>query len=186
MAPLVRLGWINSLAQMLLKLTAPGIPDIYQGTELWDLSLVDPDNRRPVDYDARPRQLGELDQTAPEEIWERAAEGLPKLWVTRQALRLRKKRPGAFGPKSSYRSITLKGRRAAHFIAFSRGEEILTVVPRLVLTLGSHWADTAFELPEGSWRNELTGESYPGGLVPLAKLLKGFPVALLSKQGGGL
>jgi len=83
-ARLVNPGRINSLAQTLIKLTAPGIPDIYQGTELWDLSLVDPDNRRPVDFAFRRRLLNEIGGLSPEDILARMDEGLPKLWVIRQ------------------------------------------------------------------------------------------------------
>src|SRR5437899_7334876 len=94
-----RLGGFNSLSQVLIKLTAPGVPDIYQGNELWDLSLVDPDNRRPVDYDLRRKLLAELAQgLTPEAILRRSGEGLPKLWVTRQALHFRRRRPELFGP----------------------------------------------------------------------------------------
>jgi (1->4)-alpha-D-glucan 1-alpha-D-glucosylmutase len=87
--PLIEPGRVNSLAQTLIKLTAPGVPDFYQGTELWDLSLVDPDNRRPVDYALRRRLLSELDGMAAEEIWRRIDEGLPKLWIIHQTLKLR-------------------------------------------------------------------------------------------------
>ena len=79
------MGTQTSLAQTLIKLTAPGIPDLYQGTELWDFSLVDPDNRRPVDYEVRRRLLNELPGLSPEAIWQRRQEGLPKLWIIRQS-----------------------------------------------------------------------------------------------------
>src|SRR6185295_11194257 len=98
-APLVEPGRINSLAQTLLKLTAPGVPDFYQGTEIWDLSLVDPDNRRPVDYELRRGLLADLKGgMTPEEILARMEEGLPKLWVIRQGLQLRRRNPEPFGP----------------------------------------------------------------------------------------
>src|SRR5262249_61082233 len=83
-APLIAAGRINSLAQTLLKLTVPGVPDIYQGTELWDLSLVDPDNRRPVDYALRRRLLTSLEPATPAEIVARSDAGLPKRWVIGQ------------------------------------------------------------------------------------------------------
>lgn len=97
-------GRINSLAQALVKLTAPGIPDIYQGSELWNLALVDPDNRRPVDYELRGRLLDELEREniRPEAVWARVEEGLPKLWLTRQALHLRARLPDLFGPDGRY------------------------------------------------------------------------------------
>jgi (1->4)-alpha-D-glucan 1-alpha-D-glucosylmutase len=174
-APLVEPGRINSLAQTLVKLTAPGVPDIYQGTELWSLALVDPDNRRPVDYEECRRLLtGLAGAPAPEEILAQMDQGLPKLWVTRQALRLRR-RLGAYAP------LWAKGDRAGHVFAFSRGE-IVTVVPRLVIGLGGDWGDTSLDLPPGRWRNELTGEDAVEGEARLSDLLRRFPVALLSRS----
>lgn len=181
--PLIESGRIHSLAQTLIKLTAPGVPDLYQGTELWDLSLVDPDNRRPVDYGLRRRLLEEVKTMTPEQIWHRIDDGLPKLWVIRQTLMLGKMRR-CFAPEDSYREITVTGSQAAHLVAFARGENAITVVPRLVLKLESKWLDTAIEIPPGSWRNELTGEAVDGGMVRAAMLLKRFPVALLSRAGG--
>ncbi|HWM89600.1 MAG TPA: malto-oligosyltrehalose synthase [Thermoanaerobaculia bacterium] len=177
-APLVEPGRINSLAQALVKLTAPGVPDLYQGTELWSLSLVDPDNRRPVDYEERRRLLEELrGEPPPEDILARMDEGLPKLWVTRQALRLRR----FLGEESGYTPLTAKGEKAAHAFAFSRGDAVVTIVPRLVIGLGKDWGDTLLEIPPGPWRNELTGEEIAGGEVRLAGLFRRFPVALLSR-----
>src|SRR5579883_1115531 len=95
----------NSAAVTLLKLTAPGVPDIYQGSELWDLNLVDPDNRRPVDYGLRRRLLRELDGLGAEQIVARAGEGLPKLWIIREALRVRKSHPECFGAEAGYRPL---------------------------------------------------------------------------------
>jgi (1->4)-alpha-D-glucan 1-alpha-D-glucosylmutase len=173
--PLIDAGWVTSLSQALLKLTAPGVPDIYQGTELWDLSLVDPDNRRPVDYELRRKLLAELDHLSPEQIWSRAAEGLPKLWTTRQALRQRNR----FG---RYRPLTVEGERAAHAVAFERGDGVAVVVPRLVLGLNGNWLDTCMELKKGNWSNVLSGEALPGGNMKLSSLLRTFPVALLVEQ----
>lgn len=105
-------GRSNSLSQTLLKLTCPGVPDIYQGCELWDLSLVDPDNRRPVDFDLRRRMLFELEQLAPADIWQRRDEGLPKLWTIRQALALRARRPEALDGAADYAPIIARGEQA--------------------------------------------------------------------------
>ena len=179
-APLIAAGRVNSLAQTLLKLTAPGIPDIYQGTELWDLSLVDPDNRRPVDYALRRRLLAALDRATPEEIMARSDEGLPKLWVIRQALRLRRLRPAPFGAEGAYRPLAATGARSDHVVAFVRGEAAVTVAPRLVMRLEGNWMSTTLELPPGRWRNELAGD-VAQGVVRLADLLARFPVALLSR-----
>jgi (1->4)-alpha-D-glucan 1-alpha-D-glucosylmutase len=181
-APLVSPGRVSSLAQTLLKLTAPGVPDFYQATELWDLSLVDPDNRRPVDYELRRRLLAELERAAsPEEILARMDEGIPKLWLIRQGLRLRRRRPDAFGPQAAYEPLVPQGPRADHVVAFLRGGEVAVVVPRLVLRLDGDWGDTTLELPEGRWRNELTGEEIAGGPQRISALLARFPVALLTR-----
>jgi len=177
-APLVGPGRVNALAQTLVKLTAPGVPDLYQGTELWDLSLVDPDNRRPVDYPLRRRLLGELEGMAPEAILERADEGLPKLWVIRQALAVRRRRPELFGADAGYRPLAACGARTKHVLAFARGDAAVTLVPRLVMGLGGAWEDTELDLPAGEWHDELGGATHRG-CVPVADVLACFPVALL-------
>ena len=181
-APLVEPGRINSLAQTLIKLTAPGVPDVYQGTELWTLTLVDPDNRTPVDYALRRRLLDELEDTTPEDVWRRIDEGLPKLWTIRQALGLRRRRPELFGARGDYRPLEARGVRAGHAIVFMRGEAAITIAPRLLLGLGGDWGDTALDVPDGRWRNELTGDVVSGGSVKLGDLLHRFPVALLAKE----
>jgi (1->4)-alpha-D-glucan 1-alpha-D-glucosylmutase len=180
--PLVEPGRINSLAQTLLKLTAPGVPDIYQGMELWTLSLVDPDNRRPVDYQLRRRLLKELQGLAPDEIWARLDQGLPKMHLIRQALALRARRPELFGPEGGYHPLAARGPKAAHLVAFRRGEDAITLVPRLVLGLGGDWQGTAIDLGGGRWRDEITGLVVENGEVPLSLLLGTFPVALLSRE----
>ncbi|CAN5745431.1 malto-oligosyltrehalose synthase [soil metagenome] len=181
-------GRINALAQALLKLTAPGIPDLYQGSELWDLSLVDPDNRRPVDFGLRRRLLAELPGLAPESILARSDEGLPKLHLTREALRVRRDYPECFGADGAYRALEATGSAARHVVAFCRGKDVVTVVPRLTLRLDGAWEDTSFQLPEGRWVNRLTGEGVGGsgdpggGQVRLGDLLARFPVALLVRE----
>jgi len=185
-APLVEPGRVSSLAQTLLKIAAPGVPDFYQGTELWDLSLVDPDNRRPVDYPLRRRLLDELGKglekgITPEEILARMDDGLPKLWLIRQGLALRRRRPAAFGPEGGYDPIEVRGERADHAVAFLRGGEVAVVVPRLGIRRGGDWGDTVLDLPAGRWRNELTGEEAEGGARSVAEILARFPVALLAR-----
>lgn len=175
-------GWVNALSQALLKMMAPGVPDIYQGCDLWDLSLVDPDNRRPVDYALRKRLLAELEHLSPEEIWERRDDGLPKLWTLRQALAARREQSAAFGARGAYTPLAATGERATHLVAFLRGESVITLAPRLVIGLGGDWRDTTIELPEGQWRNTLTGDTFNGGALALADALRRFPVALLVKQ----
>ena len=176
--PLVPAGRINSLAFVLLKLACPGVPDFYRGTELWDLSLVDPDNRRPVDYGLRARLLGELDGLSIESIVARADEGLPKLWLIRQGLRARREHGTAFAD-GAYRPLPASGPRKHHVVAFERGSEAVAVVPRWPLKLAGDWQQTALELPAGRWHNVLTGDELGGGEARLEDLLRRFPVALL-------
>jgi (1->4)-alpha-D-glucan 1-alpha-D-glucosylmutase len=170
-ARLVEPGRVTGLSQQLLKLTAPGVPDVYQGTELWDLSLVDPDNRRPVDFDERRRLLSSLDP---------AMSAHPKLLVTQRALHLRRRRPDLLGPGASYEPLIATGASADHAVAFLRGGGCAVVAPRLVLGLAARrWRDTTIELPAGEWRDELTGLELSGGLVSVGEVLARFPVALL-------
>jgi (1->4)-alpha-D-glucan 1-alpha-D-glucosylmutase len=178
---LVEPGRINSLAQTLIKLSAPGVPDLYQGTELWSLHLVDPDNRQPVDYDARRSALAEVKSLSPSAIWQRADEGLPKMWVTHAALHVRRRHPDVFGPHGSYEPATVQGPRAGHVVAFRRGSDVMTVVPRLVITAGGQWCGTTLRVPDGTWQNVLTDNRVSGGEVDLAELWREFPVALLER-----
>jgi (1->4)-alpha-D-glucan 1-alpha-D-glucosylmutase len=160
---------VTALAQKLVQLTMPGVADTYQGTELFDLSLVDPDNRRPVDYDRR-RRLVELDTEAP------APDdgGAAKLHVVMRALQLRREHPGWFLDPGTYEPVDA-GARA---LAFARAGRALTVVPlRAVTTTRDGWDDDTVALPPGDWRNVLTG--HPVRSTRLAELLAEFPVALL-------
>lgn len=183
-AQLVEPGRLNSLAQTLLKLTAPGIPDLYQGSELWDLSLVDPDNRRPVDYRLRGALLATIDRLSVAEILRRGDEGLPKLWTIVQALRLRRRHPAWLAPQADYEPLAAQGRRAAHVVAFVRGGRVATIVPRLIIGLGGRWHDTRVRIAPGRWRNVLDGEEVAGGDLTLSALLNRFPVALLMREEG--
>jgi (1->4)-alpha-D-glucan 1-alpha-D-glucosylmutase len=178
-------GRVNSLAQTLMKHTAPGVPDLYQGAELWDLSLVDPDNRRPVDYALRTKLLGEIKTLPPAEAaaeaMRRVEEGLPKLWTIHQALKLRRERPENFGDTAAYAPLEVRGAKACHAIAYLRGERVATIVPRLTTLLGG-WEQTAVVLPEGQWTNRMTGAGVAGGRAGIGELLKDFPVALLVRE----
>jgi len=194
-AGLVEPGRVVSLAQTLCKLTAPGVPDVYQGTELWDLSLVDPDNRRPVDYGARSTLLGEIEEggVSAADALARSDEGLPKLLLTARALHLRRARPECFAPGAGYQALDVDGPAATNAVACGRGRrgeprEVVAVVPRLVLGWAARtdgWAGTAVTLPPGRWLDVLTGAVHPGGAVPVAGLLAGFPVALLERAPHG-
>lgn len=182
--PLIPLGRINSLSQTLLKLTAPGVPDIYQGCELWDNSLVDPDNRRPVDHALRLSRLDWLEQE-PEvaEIMAAIDDGAPKLHVIRKALALRRKRSACFasGPSGAYRPLLVTGRKLGHLLAYSRGESIAVVVPRLLASLGGDWYDTTVELGPGRWLNVLD-DTVSENSALASDLFAAFPIALLEKQ----
>ncbi len=182
-------GRVNSLTQTLLKYTAPGMPDLYQGGELWDLSLVDPDNRRPVDYGLRKRLLCELKQMTGNDVaaqvMMRADEGLPKMWTIHKALEVRRERPDCFDVEAEYTPVEVDGAKHDHVIAYLRGEDVVTVVPRLTVKLDESWKDTIVVLPKGRWRNRLTGGIVAGGVIPMKMLLKDFPVALLVREGVG-
>jgi (1->4)-alpha-D-glucan 1-alpha-D-glucosylmutase len=182
-------GRVNSLTQTLLKYTAPGMPDLYQGGELWDLSLVDPDNRRPVDYEVRKRLLCELKKMTGADVGSqvmlRADEGLPKMWTIHKALEVRRERPDCFDGDAEYTPIEVDGAKYDHVIAYLRGEDVVTVVPRLTLKLDNSWKDTIVVLPKGRWRNRLTGAGVAGGVIAMKLLLRDFPVALLVREGMG-
>jgi (1->4)-alpha-D-glucan 1-alpha-D-glucosylmutase len=175
-------GRINSLSQTLLKLTVPGIPDTYQGTELWDLSLVDPDNRRPVDYTLRRRLLAELKHLSVMEIVRRFDEGLPKLWTIYQGLRIRHSHRAAFGELGDYEPLLATGKKCHHAVAFLRGGQVLVVVPRHPVKLAGEWADTVLDIPEGNWKNVLADAALQGGRTGVGDLLNAFPVALLVRS----
>ena len=181
-----RPGHITSLAMTLLRLTSPGVPDTYQGTELWQLSLVDPDNRRPVDYVHRRTLLSSLDGSGGPAAWADEESGLSKLFLIRTALGLRRRRPELFDRRGVYRPLWAAGERREHAIAYARGAEpgAVAVVPRLVIGLGGEWGDTSLALPSGRWVNLMDGAAYVG-TVRLAELHAGFPVALLERAEVG-
>lgn len=181
--PLRMPAWISSLSQTLIKYTAPGVPDLYQGTELWDLTLVDPDNRRPVDYDRRRKLLDQVEKIEhPGQLRECMETGLAKVYLIHRVLHCRKGRPELFGPEASYQPLTASGAKQQHVVAFVRGGGAVTIAPRLLVTLGDDWGDTKLALPEGEWRNIFTGQLVRGD-AQLGELMKNFPVALLEKQG---
>lgn len=180
-------GRVNSLAQTLMKHTVPGIPDLYQGTEIWDLSLVDPDNRRPVDYEQRRQILqdmrGMMSDNVATRVMERMDDGMPKMWVIHQALQLRRERPEWFGAESAYTPLAVTGPKSDHVIAYTRCNNVATIVPRLTLKVMDSWRDTAVVLPQGTWTNRLTGAAMEGGSVQMRWLIREFPVALLVREG---
>jgi len=166
---------VNTLGAKLAQLTMPGVADVYQGCELTGLSLVDPDNRRPVDYQRRRRLLAAL-EAGPDHAVGLDAE---KLLVTSRTLWLRRDHPGWFA--GSYTPLAAEGPAAEHAFAFLRGGHAVTVVTRLPAGLRRRggWADTALPLPELHWRDVLTGVRHAGLRPPLAELTRRLPVALL-------
>ncbi|MFO7707088.1 MAG: malto-oligosyltrehalose synthase [Desulfobacterales bacterium] len=175
---------VSSLSQTLIKCTAPGVPDIYQGTELWDFSLVDPDNRRPVDFEVRRRRLAEIGALSVEEVLDRACEGLQKLFLIERVLAIRRRIPEPFGREGSYEPLTAEGERSDHLVAFIRGGRAVTLAPRLVVGLGGDWKNTTIELPAGDWEDLFSRERFSGGTCELARVLGRFPVALLIRSAG--
>ena len=167
-----------TLGQKLLQLVLPGIPDVYQGTELVDLSLVDPDNRRPVDFALRAERLARLDGGAePGDLDDE------KLLVTSRALRLRRDRPEWFtGATATVRRVRTD---SEHAFALARGDSsgdhVVALVTRLAASLGT-WADERAAVPAGTWTDLLTGRALESdGDVPLARILDRMPVALLMR-----
>jgi (1->4)-alpha-D-glucan 1-alpha-D-glucosylmutase len=163
----------HALAACLLKLTAPGVPDIYQGTELWDFSLADPDNRRPVDFQLRERLLEQLDT---QRVPALAGAGQAKLWTLLRTLRLRRQHPECFDARGAYTPLEVEGEERQRVVAFRRAEDVVCVAPRLTFGLQS-WGDTRVRLPRGSFIDVLSGRSVDSG--HLQSLLEAFPVALL-------
>ncbi|HZU76876.1 MAG TPA: malto-oligosyltrehalose synthase, partial [Dehalococcoidia bacterium] len=207
-------GLVNSLSQTLLKLSCPGVPDTYQGAELWNFSLVDPDNRRPVDFALRGRLLDEL-RGAPcaerdlaayvGELLTMRQDGRIKLWLTHRALGFRTACPDLFDVRGGYVPLEAQGERAENAIAFLRrsGERaVLVVAPRLVTRLtkdgepplGDAWLDTFVEvkgeLPGRRFRDVLTGATMMladrdgEAVLPLRAAFATLPVAMLERLEG--
>jgi (1->4)-alpha-D-glucan 1-alpha-D-glucosylmutase len=170
-------GWSNSLGQKLLQLAGPGVPDVYQGTELFEYSLVDPDNRRPIDWAKRRELLARLDEGWLPDV---DAEGAAKLLVTVNALRLRRFRPEEF---VGYRPLPAEGPAAEHAVAFQRSPKLVAVATRLPVGLAARggWADTVLPLPDGAtdWHDVLTDQPVTSAAPRLSDLLDRYPVALL-------
>ncbi|MDB6003976.1 MAG: treY [Prosthecobacter sp.] len=191
---IAQLGAVNSLAQTVLKLTCPGVPDFYQGNELWDLSLVDPDNRRPVDFALRQQRLEEIAHAAPQEMLKQWRDGRIKLFVTHHLLKLRRERPSMFA-KGSYSGIAAQGVFADKVVAFERrdGEEVLLIiVPRHTAEVGfppvgNAWGNTHLVAPEtgAGWRDLFTAQEHQGETLALRDVLRELPFAVLSGGAAG-
>jgi (1->4)-alpha-D-glucan 1-alpha-D-glucosylmutase len=166
-------GRSNSLSAAVVQLTMPGVPDTYQGSELWDLSLVDPDNRRPVDFTARADLLARIDHGWLPEVDD---SGAAKLLVVSRVLRARRDHPERF---TGYTPLPATGAAASHAVAFAR-HRVVAVATRLPVGLADRggWGETTLPLPAGSWTDVFTGFS-ASSEVGLASLLAHYPVALL-------
>jgi (1->4)-alpha-D-glucan 1-alpha-D-glucosylmutase len=189
-------GAVNSLAQLVVKLAAPGVPDIYQGCELWDFSLVDPDNRQPVDFALRESLLDKAGAGGAATLVDNWLSGVPKMALLAAGLRARRQHPTLFA-EGRYDAVEVSGECARHVVAFQRtmnDASALVVAPRFVLNLltgedrplvpALRWRDTAVVLPRArlgrAMRNLVTGELHDcDSSLLLHKLLSSFPVALL-------
>jgi (1->4)-alpha-D-glucan 1-alpha-D-glucosylmutase len=202
-----RAGLHNSLSQTLLKTLAPGVPDFYQGTELWAFTLVDPDNRRPVDYELRRRLLASLRDAGDgdvsefvEGLLERPEDGRVKMYVTTRALNFRREHAALFA-RGEYLQLSASGRRAANVVSFARtfeDEAAVVVAARFFTRLGvgregalglkrEVWGGTALHLEGvegGRYRDVLTGREFEArdGVLQVGELLSPLPVALLTRE----
>jgi (1->4)-alpha-D-glucan 1-alpha-D-glucosylmutase len=159
----------DALGQKLIALTAPGVPDVYQGTELWEDSLVDPDNRRPVNYATRAKALEALRH--------------PKIRIVSAALRLRRDRAASF-TDGAYTPLGADGPAADHLVAFLRGDDVLTAVSRHTVLLSEiGWGNTAVVLPDGQWTDRISGAGFSGQVLAV-ELFAELPVALLERTDG--
>ena len=208
MGRLLTTGRLNSLAQLMIKITAPGIPDFYQGSELWDLRLVDPDNRGPVDFEKRVRLLAELQELEEkrgrlnliQDVMEHWQDGRIKLFVISRALNFRRAHESLF-LQGTYQPLAATGEKRENVFAFMRyaqGAWAITAVPRLATRLTpsgrlptgkSAWGAGAVRVPPGAptdWFNVLTGEKLQAcgpklkRYLPLAEVFSALPVALLA------
>ena len=191
-AAAAEIGMVSALAQVVLRTLSPGVPDVYQGNELWDDSMVDPDNRRTVDFELRRAVLDEVAESDPAEMWEARRNGRVKLWALTRCLHVRREAPEAFGADAGYQPLDAAGRWADHTVAFARTSQgrprVVVATPRLPGAvmgaeqqppLAERWEDTTITLPDGTWRNALGGDATWSGDVLLSDLLKAVPVAVL-------
>ena len=172
-------GRANSLALLVLRTTLPGFPDTYQGMELWGDSLVDPDNRRPVDFELRRAVLAGVAGAMPGWSAEDDVGGV-KMAVLQAVLALRRRHPTSF-TTSAYRALELDGPEPRAAIAFRRGPDVVVVVPRFPLTGGDLHRATMLHLPRGSWQDVMTGEVPGSGHVSVASLIQQLPVSVLER-----
>jgi malto-oligosyltrehalose synthase len=204
---IARIGMWSSLSQTLLKLACPGVPDIYQGNDLWDFSLVDPDNRRPVDYGQRGQMFDSIRRSSPDaetlvaRLLETPEDGRVKLYLIWKALCLRRQQPALF-QQGEYQPLEVSGAKANHVVAFARNsvdQTALIVVPHLIVSLlngadlvpvgDEIWSDTRLVVPNGKssrrYRNIFTmgvvqaEDKERASAIEISKILTQFPAALL-------
>jgi (1->4)-alpha-D-glucan 1-alpha-D-glucosylmutase len=184
---IARIGAGHALTQVILKLTSPGVPDLYQGSELWDFSLVDPDNRRSVDFARRGACLESVETASPKELLEKWRDGRIKMFVTQRVLALRREVESLFA-EGSYAAISAEGALGSRLVAFERRQgqsAAAVIVPRHVADLefpavGGAWQDTRIILPEERrWRNIFTGRDHPAGTALVSEIFTDLPFAVL-------
>lgn len=177
---LLPIAWRSSLSETLIQLTAAGVPDIYQGAEIWDTRLTDPDNRGRVDFDALRALLARAKRASPEEALAGLPEGITKLWLIARVLEARRRNPEWYGPEAGYQPLLARGRGADRIVAFQRGRRVITVAPRLWGAIAKQgFGDTVLDLPPARFRNLLDRDTGHEGTVAVGELLSRFPVALL-------
>jgi (1->4)-alpha-D-glucan 1-alpha-D-glucosylmutase len=194
---IARLGAINSLSQVAIKLTAPGVPDIYQGNELWSFTLVDPDNRQPVDYQERRESLASLETVSPEELFRQWPDGRIKLMLTQRLLRFRRAHAEIFR-RGTYLPLTVTGEFADCCLAYAReheGKWVAVMVSRLSSRVGfppvgEKWKDTAVDLPTGfsleGASNIFSQRGLNGRNLRIAEAMAALPFAVYANQGAAI
>lgn len=190
-------GVLNSLSQTLLRMTCPGVPDLYQGTEFWDFSLVDPDNRQPVDFAARHATLAQIEHSSPTELVQHWQDGRIKQWLIQRTLNIREQYAALFA-RGDYQPLVVEGARAEQIVAFARehqGNCLLVITPRLTVSLladnhqpvipAAAWGDTTVLLPEHFssriFHNALAPRAeyrVPTGRLSIAEILDELPLHL--------
>ena len=185
--PVLALARRYSLSQLLLKLTAPGVPDVYQGSEHWEEHLVDPDNRRAVDFAARRSELQRARQLGHRQVLSEDDGKLAKFWLLDRVLQLRHRRPELFlGPNACYTPLKVVGQFREHVVAFARSERVVTIAPRLLGRAPEGLLATQVELPsDGAWLELFSERTWQGPKLDCAELLAEFPVALLGRGCSG-
>ncbi|HUP72773.1 MAG TPA: malto-oligosyltrehalose synthase [Acidimicrobiales bacterium] len=174
---IIERGYRNSIAQTALLMTCPGVPDLYQGSEIWDFSLVDPDNRRSVDYGVRRQLLADIQSAPPDEVFGCLDVGRPKLWLIHRALEHRRQHAALY-QSDAYEPLAVEGSRSEDVVAFARGG--LAVVAPCRSAEG--WRNTSVGLPAGAWFDLISNERVDGGQRAFDDLLARFPAAILVRE----